>query len=88
MVAERTRRDENIRKLNDMVNDGDTKRTKQEQWNVIIARTCEDYNSVEYPTPGVRECDLEHLHLMLTLSWTISHLRNQEHHLNGRCHRS
>ena len=41
------RRDDNIRKLDDIVNDGDTKRTKQEPWNVIIARTCEGYSSVD-----------------------------------------
>ena len=29
------------------MNDGDTKRTKQEPWNTIIARTCEGYSNVD-----------------------------------------
>lgn len=41
VVAECARR-VNIRKLDDLVNDGDTKkRTEQEPWNTIIARTGE-----------------------------------------------
>ena len=47
VAAACTRRDDNIRKLDDIVNDGDTKRTKQESWNAILARTCEGYNSVD-----------------------------------------
>ena len=47
VLAERARRDDNICKLDEIVNNGDTKRTKQEPWNVIIARTCEVYNSVD-----------------------------------------
>ena len=47
IVAERARRDDNIRKLDDIVNDCDIKRTKQEPWNVIIARTCEGYSSID-----------------------------------------
>ena len=47
VLAERARRDDNICKLDEIVNNGDTKRTKQEPWNVIIARTCEAYSSVD-----------------------------------------
>ena len=46
VVAECARRDANIRKLDELVNDGDTKRTKQEPCT-IIARTCEGYSSID-----------------------------------------
>ena len=47
VVAGCTRRDDNIRKLDEIINDGNTKRTKMEPWNEIIARTCEGYSSVD-----------------------------------------
>ena len=47
VVAGCTRRDDNIRKLDDIVNDGDHRKTKMEPWNEIIARTCEGYSSVD-----------------------------------------
>ena len=47
VIEQCTRRDDNIRRLDELVNHGDTRRSKQEPWNVIIARTCEGYNNVD-----------------------------------------
>ena len=47
VIAECTRRDDNIRRLDKLVNNGDLKGTKQGPWNVIIARAWEGYNSVD-----------------------------------------
>ena len=47
VIKQSTRRDDNIRRLDELVIHGDTRKSKQEPWNVIIARTCEGYNNID-----------------------------------------
>ena len=75
-IAGSMRRDDNIRKLDEIINDGDTRKTKKEPWNDIIARTCEGFSNAD----GNVLCPA-------CMNVTPNTLWNQEHRLQDDHHR-